>query len=255
MSQVVLAFGTDTPISNTDSRTVLRAATFTNSLGMAFTRVSSPSNILICVWETRNQDYEVFAKNSNRSLPNAPFEAAGTYPVVKVSWDDALEFCAWLTQRERAAGLIGTNALYRLPTDLEWGRAMGLQSERGSSPAARFFYGGPSLPWGEIWPPPAGIGNLGVGLNIDQWKYTSPVGSFRANRLGIFDMVGNVSEWCADYYAPDTNDRVFRGSSFGSSTRAECAASVRGRSKQSNRMPDVGFRIVLCEGRQADQGK
>ena len=153
-------------------------------------------------------------------------------------------------------GLISSNWAYRLPTDEEWGKALGLERERGETPVERFFYGGPSLPWGEAWPPPSRYANLGPKVGIDDWKYTAPVGSFPANRYGIFDLVGNVAEWCSDVYDPAASTgRTIRGSSYGSNSRNECAASVRVPSPASNAMPNVGFRCVLALVSDAGEAK
>jgi formylglycine-generating enzyme required for sulfatase activity len=208
------------------------------------------TNALMCIWETRNCDYELFARNTGRAWREDEFGRFGPqYPVVMVSFEEAKAFCNWLTAKEQSENLIGSNWVYRLPTDLEWGKALGLSRERGKTPVERLFYGGPALPWGEIWPPPANYANLGVKLGIDEWKYTSPVASFAPNRYGIFDMVGNVMEWCDELYDPSNpqcaNQYSIRGSSYASKARGECAASVRLAAPSKNCMSNLGFRCVL----------
>jgi formylglycine-generating enzyme required for sulfatase activity len=62
------------------------------------------------------------------------FSQGSTHPVVRVSWNDAEEFCKWLTKSERSAGDLPEDREYRLPTDEEWSTAVGLKNEVGSTP-------------------------------------------------------------------------------------------------------------------------
>jgi formylglycine-generating enzyme required for sulfatase activity len=111
--------------------------------------------------------------------------------VVGVSLDDARRFCAWLSKKE--------GRTYRLPTSAEWSAAVGPQK----------------YPWGDSFPPPKGAGNYGgsesrhvpLGISVftipgynDGYPRTSPVGSFAPNRSGLYDMGGNVAQWCDEEY-------------------------------------------------------
>src|SRR5262249_62037086 len=109
-----------------------------------------------------------------------------------VNWFDATAFCKWLTEKERDENLIEDRQSYRLPTDREWSLAIGLQNEVGSTPQARDGKIKNEFQWGKQWPPPASAGNYG---NTKNRRATMPVGSFKANSLGLYDLGGALWEW------------------------------------------------------------
>ena len=167
-------------------------------------------------------------------------------PVEQVSWLDATNYCAKLTQRERAAGRIATNSVYRLPTEAEWEYAA-----RGWT-STRFSYGDdpgytdlPNYAW----------------YADNSSATTHPVGQLLPNPWGLYDMAGNVFEWCQDRWAPLPGgtaldpqgpatgaNRLFRGGSlFGP------AAGMRSASRALNQppattSPNLGLRVVLAPG-------
>ena len=208
--------------------------TWTNSLGMVFKPVPG-TNVLFNQYDTTVQDYRAFVQATGREQPggiyaikpkykadgsrslawdldpnlswsNPGFDQGPTHPVVGVSWDDAIAFCKWLTQQEQAGGKLGQQQMYRLPTDAEWSATAG----------------GCKYPWGDAWPPPAGTANYadeafaaslpGQGGTVfhhvpgnDGYPRTSPVGSFAPNQYGLYDMGGNVWQWCMDWYQASMN--------------------------------------------------
>jgi formylglycine-generating enzyme required for sulfatase activity len=210
---------------------------WTNSLGMIFVPVPS-TRISFSIWETRVKDFAAFAamqpkldgKNWNRAFYHdvTPVSPGPDFPVVNVSWNDAQAFCAWLTETERAAGKISTNAIYRLPTDEEWSWAVGIGGrETGASPKAKSAQLENIFPWGTQFPPPPGAGNFAdqSALNyFTNWPHienyndgfvtTAPVGSFTPNALGIFDLAGNALEWCGDFYDGSQRQKVLRGGAW-----------------------------------------
>jgi formylglycine-generating enzyme required for sulfatase activity len=157
---------------------------------------------------------------------------------------------------------------YRLPTDEEWSVAVGLVSEPGKTPQEKnskikLF------PWGQEWPPPPRAGNYageewrntpedrkliqvikGVikGYN-DGYPRTSPVGSFTANKNGLYDMGGNVWQWCEDWYDPEIKSfYVVRGASWrhGDADHDILLASFRYDYNPDLRYADIGFRCVVA---------
>ncbi len=156
------------------------------------------------------------------------------HPVVYVSWEDATAFCAWLSKQ-------GVKRV-RLPTEAEWEYAArgGLQDK--------------TYPWGdEISHEQANYyGTTGK----DRWNWTSPVGSFPANDYGLYDMAGNVWEWCSSLYKPypykredgrenfsASEPRVLRGGSWVNNPQyVRCA--LRDNDGPANRVNGVGFRCA-----------
>lgn len=218
---------------------------FTNSLGMKFIPVSG---VRISVWETRVQDYEAFCYATSRHFEPADFAQAPNHPVVKVNWFDAMAFCKWLTEKERDENLIEDRQSYRLPTDREWSMAVGLANESGATPQARDGKIRNEFPWGKQWPPPAGSGNYGTSQRRGT---TMPVGSFKANSLGLYDLGGNVWEWCADTYKGGSSGTgrdwgVLRGGSWATTNRLEMQSSYRNVVDRNERDVIYGFRCVLA---------
>jgi len=176
------------------------------------------------------------------------FTGDSNRPVDMVSWFDATNYCALLTQQERAAGRIATNSVYRLPTEAEWEYAC-----RGWT-STRFSYGD-DLGYTNLTNYAWSRGNSG--------GTTHPVDQKLPNPWGLYDMHGNAWEWCQDWFAsypagiavnpqgPASGSvRVVRGGFYhgygGDDTR--CRSAARG-----GFMPDFvygyhGFRVVLAPG-------
>lgn len=183
-----------------------------NTLGMPFVPIPR-FDTRFCIWPVRVQDYEAYCMASGAKYPHIGFQQEQDHPIVSVSWDDAIEFCVWLTGKERSEGKIDDKTVYRLPTDLEWSAAVGLPDEPEATPAERSEKA-PGYPWGLRWPPPNKSGNYNPELEVDSFEHTSPVGSFPANAFGLHDMGGNVWELCLDWHDPSQKHRVLRGASW-----------------------------------------
>ncbi len=253
--------------------TANKAAPFFNTLGQPFVPVPG-TNVLFCKWETRVQDYAAFAeaaevdgswKKQKTQKGNVPVSFAPEHPVTAVNWEEAGAFCTWLTEKEHASGKLPQAMRYRLPTDEEWSRAVGLATEEGETPKARSGGNKTAFPWGSDFPPRAmKVGNYsdsayheklpadteGKWLEgyTDGFPTTAPVGSFDANEFGIHDLGGNVWEWCEDIIATDSTDRVVRGASWVNYQRAMLLSSARYGYSQNQRIRDTGFRVVLDLG-------
>jgi formylglycine-generating enzyme required for sulfatase activity len=248
--------------------------TFTNSLGMKFARIEAGSFIMgqgdapphsRQEWETRDAD-EAPAHPVKISKPfylgihevtNAQYEAfdpkhkqlRGKHgsskgdddPVAYVAWHDAVAFCEWLAKKE--------NRPYRLPTEAEWEYAC------RAGTTTRYNLGD------KLTAEDANFGRTAEGKPT---KSTVTVSSYKPNAWGLFDMHGNVAEWCLDWYGPyeagEQTDPVGRADGYARVTRgwSFLAASFSdnlkyGRSaNRSGHLPEdanayTGFRVAIGE--------
>ncbi|MCY2968670.1 MAG: formylglycine-generating enzyme family protein, partial [Planctomycetota bacterium] len=169
-------------------------------------------------------------------------------PVESVDWEQATEFCKKLTALERRAGRLPEGWEYRLPTEAQWEYACraGTTSEFSFGESEKLL---PEFAW----------------YIANSENTTHPVRTRKANSLGLFDMHGNVDEWCQDWYddykAGAVTDpagpgkgsyRVVRSGSWGVSAQV-CRAAFRGRVAPSNRNYSLGFRVAAVQ--QSDPGK
>lgn len=179
-------------------------------------------------------------------------------PVDSVSWYDASNYCALRTQQEQAEGLIPTNYVYRLPTESEWEYA----ARAGTTTA---FYVGSGLYSGQAnfygtYGYDASVGDIynpsGIYLGI-----TTAVGSYAPNGWGLYDMIGNVLEWCQDWYGPyptgtvvnpqgpaTGSTRTIRGGWWYIGAVGERSAERCGGDNPNFGYDSMGFRVVLAPG-------
>ena len=213
--------------------------------------------VLFSIWETRVQDYEVFAQETGRVWQGAPTDQTSLHPAVWVSWADGEAFCGWLTERERKAGQLGNDHAYRLPSDHEWSCAVGIgeQEDPLRAPADKKEKIAGVFPWGTVWPPPPGAGNYwgeergdgnpqpGLGPipgYRDDFFATASVGSFAPTALGLYDLGGNVWELCEPVH------RVTRGGSAFDGMGPAVLSSFRGGNVAGFTASNLGFRVVLA---------
>ncbi len=172
-------------------------------------------------------------------------------PVCNVTWEDAVAFCRWLSEKE--------GDTYRLPTETEWEYACRAGTttlyHSGDDPATlqgaaniadqSLARAAPAIAWAAAWD--------------DAFPFTAPVGSFQANALGLYDMHGNAWEWCADVYDRDYyrrspqddplhrgegGDRIFRGGGFDNWAGFVRSADRYGSHSPTLRTDWAGFRVV-----------
>lgn len=184
---------------------------------------------------------------------NPGFPQTDDHPVVCVTWHDAVAYAAWISQK--------AGRTYRLPSEAEWEFAA-----RAGTTGTRW--------WGDSRSSACANANvadlsLANALNLDRrpqytfrctdgYVYTAPVGSFRANPFGLFDMLGNVWQWTADCLNPnlvgqlsdgsartegDCSERMMRGGSW-SHLPWYVRAGNRVRGRTAERFSFVGFRLV-----------
>lgn len=217
-----------------------------NTLGMKLVKVPGVT-VMFSIWETRVRDYQAFAEETRRDWTRPDFAQTADDPAVNVSWEDAAAFCQWLTARERKAGRLTDKQRYRLPTDAEWSVAVGIASERGRTPEDR-LQATVAWPWGHTWPPRTGDGNYASELETDRFTNTSPVGRFKPNLHGLFDLGGNAWEWCDDWYNDARVTKSLRGGSFHDSQPKDLLAAYRFSATVHLSNDDIGFRVVIEDG-------
>jgi hypothetical protein len=175
------------------------------------------------------------------------FRKGHDYPVEETSWQDAKDFCAKLT----AALPKNLRGRYhvRLPTDDEWSVAVGLPPEPEGVPEEKSGGVPRVYPWGTEWPPPRDAGNYsdvaGRRGGSDGFEETAPVGSFAPNQFGLYDLGGNVWEWCEDWEDEEMNVRLVRGAGYWSGDRTQVNSSYRGRPPVIKNSGS-GFRVLLA---------
>jgi len=209
-----------------------------NQLGMKFVPVNDL--LMVSAWETRVKDYQVYIESVSESMPKPSINNKPDEPIVYVSYKDAVEFAEWLTKRDIKEGLIPEDAIYRIPTDHEWSIMVGLDEDEKKGIASKALGNEDVYPWTGGWearegdtlqPLVEGADPVGNFSDESRKKFneelrksyykgyrdghsgTSPVGIFKSNNLGVFDLAGNVSEWMQETYY-DGRYQVYRGSNF-----------------------------------------
>jgi sulfatase modifying factor 1 len=188
-------------------------------------------------YEITVAQYKAFCKATGRTMPKTPsWGVKDNYPIVNVNFNDATDYCNWLSKV--------TSKKYRLPTEGEWEYAA-----RGGTKSKTFLYSGSNT-----------IDELGWNSS-NAGDQAQAVGLKKPNELGLYDMSGNVMEWCNDWYndsyyatSPTKNpqgpksgsNRVLRGGSWYHSP-SFCRVAFRSGNRPSDRYDSRGFRVVLSK--------
>ena len=186
-------------------------------------------------YEVTVGQYRAFCIETNRSMPEVPIWGwQDHHPMGNVSYDDAVAYCNWLVRK------FGGN--WRLPTEAEWEYAA-----RGGNKSKGYIYSGSNDFETVAW------------FDENAGEETNSVGRKKPNELGIYDMSGNLWEWCSDWYdenyysnSPGSNpqgpssgyNRVMRGGSW-TLFATNCPVSVRAYDSPEFKIYDYGFRVVL----------
>ncbi len=172
----------------------LQGGTFTMESGNS-ARQDTLSSFYMSATEVTFDQYDTYCKATGAKKPDDNGWGRGNRPVINVSWDDAIGFCRWLSKE--------SGSEVRLPNEAEWEYAV-----LGGRKSKGYTYSG-SNNWKEVsW----SEGNSG--------DRTQPVGGKKPNELGLYDMSGNIWEWCIDWPVSDItrtgNDikHALRGNSF-----------------------------------------
>ena len=218
-------------------------------------------------YEVTFEEYDAFCAATGRQKPDDRGWGRGKRPVINVSWYDAVEYCNWLSEQQGLTPYyaidksrkdlnndssddyddlkwlvtprVGGNG-YRLPTEAEWEYAA-----RGGAKSKGYKYAGSNNLDEVAW------------FEENSGRETRPVGEKNPNELGLYDLSGNVWEWCWDWYGdyssssktnprgPESGSgRVLRGGSC--SYIAEfCRVSYRSYLHPDSRYDDFGFRVAF----------
>jgi formylglycine-generating enzyme required for sulfatase activity len=229
-------------------------------------------SFLLSSFEITYFEYDLFCKATQRSRLTDNGWGRYERPVTNVTWFDALEYCNWRSMQEglEPAYLLDTSAKkvvfnrqangYRLPLETEWAFAAGNGEKQ-----TRYS-------WGNETPVEKAVGNVAdesIMIHFPEWSvfsgysdgypYTAPVGKFQPNSFGLYDMTGNVWEWCWDEYKtnlcgdpkklddqnamPKHIEKVLHGGSWGS-LPDDCLVDSRFHSNPLTKNSSIGFRLA-----------
>ncbi len=203
------------------------------------------TSFYISKYEITVAQYRAFCKATNRKMPVEPpaswyeehdhavkWQWYDTYPIVNINWYDANAYCKWLTET--------TGEEYSLPTEAQWEYAA-----RGGHQSKHYVYAGSNE-----------IDEVAWYDETTNEKGLKPVGRMKPNELGIYDMSGNVWEWCSDFYGKYTatsqknpigqksgNYKVIRGGSW-YNMEDMCRSTLRDGPKPTFSDYYTGFRVV-----------
>jgi formylglycine-generating enzyme required for sulfatase activity len=183
----------------------------TNTVGVVLVKISPG------FWAGK---FEVTQKAYAKVMGGNPSAFGGDdRPVDSVSWNDAMDFCKKLTATERDADQLPRGYAYSLPTEDQWTMLVD----------------------------DASLSDAVMSLPPTHRSSTEPVGTLKPNSLGLYDMRGNVMEWCLDSHDPKSY-RVLRGGAWDTFVEPSSRIEFRNYAGPDDRKNDYGFRVVLQPG-------
>lgn len=207
----------------------------------------APLSIWVSRYETTNEQYNQFDRAHDPKKYYDHILDMPDQPAVFVSWEDANNYCGWLSRNFRRKLPPGRE--FRLPTEKEWVAfaKCGRETE---------------YPWGNRWPPPndfnyKGTEGAGIFYNLvhnekfirghdDGFTVMAPVGKSGTNEWGLYGVGGNVWEWCQDWFDDTKTTRVLRGAAWNNYEPAILAISNRSAALPEKDNVMIGFRIVIA---------
>lgn len=189
-----------------DLKELLKLPQFTNDTGMVMVKISDSQ--WVGAYEVTQEEYQKIAGSNPSSFQGA------RNPVESVSWNDAMSFCKKLSEAESAKKMLPEGMTYTLPTQAQWA----------------------SLAAG------ADLKNAVTGSGTRR-SSTAAVGSLGATGAGLYDIRGNVCEWCLD--PQDKPFRVARGAAWDTFVEVNLRPEFRWYFAPGDRKNNVGFRCVL----------
>jgi len=215
--------------------------------------VTIKNSFLISATEITHSQY-LKVMGSSPAKSSAKASRAQNLPVEFVTWDEANEFCKKLTELDKTQPYARKGWAYRLPTEAEWEYAARAGTDRPFAFGSQIIYGKQALFR------PTEKEELGIGGEMAK-PPTLPqeVGKTDPNGFGLYDMHGNVAEWCSDWYKTGYSDgantdptgpadgdkRVVRGGSYKDDPKNIRSASRAGVRPNDHR-EDIGFRVVYA---------
>lgn len=249
----------ETPIDIPNDMILMKGGTFTMGEGSE-AHSKTIGNYYISNHELTFKEYDAFCAATRRELPNDRGWGREERPVIYVSWYDAVEYCNWRSEKEHLSKcytINGENVTcdftkkgYRLPTEAEWEYAA--RSGGGS----QRYAGTDDLSSLLLYANFCDVTCTSNEKYNDGYEYTAPVKQYKPNAKGLYDMSGNVWEWCWDWYgaysskdiygASSGSYRVNRGGSW-SNNSYDCASADRDRDTPTDSYYSLGFRLSRTE--------
>lgn len=212
--------------------------------------IAKVNNFEIGLYEVSFDEYIAYALLGG-NLPSDDERGRGSHPVVNIQWFDAIRYCNWLSKINGFEPVYNEDTWmqdlskngYRLPTEAEWEYAAAGGSVEKTKFAGTNSYDSLSIYANHI-------------SDDDSFEHAAPQGSFEPNALGLYDMIGNVWEWCYDWYGdypqksdigyvgPKSGDyKIVRGCSWNRKPKF-CRTSNRGYFSPDVRFNSIGFRLA-----------